>query len=378
MQEDYFGFGAVNELKNILIKHNPKNIFLVTGKKSYELCGAKSILEDILKDYNIIAFSQFSLNPKIEDIKQGLELYKKNNCDFVVAVGGGSVIDIAKAINIFVANEGDVVEYIKNEKSIKYKGNPLVAIQTTAGTGSEATHFAVIYINKTKYSLTHKYVLPDYAIIDPQFTMSLPSKITAATGMDALAQAIESYWCVGSTEESKNYASESIKIIMQNLVKSVKNPDEKSRIAMAKASNLAGKAINISKTTAPHAISYPITSYFGIPHGHAVGLTIPSFILYNQEVTEQDVQDKRGVNYVKKTMGKVIHLLATRNAEEAKIKITRLMEDIGLETKLRSLGIDSDEDVELIIKNGFNPDRVKNNPRRLTKESLRLILREIR
>ncbi|MEK6826697.1 MAG: iron-containing alcohol dehydrogenase, partial [Nanoarchaeota archaeon] len=174
------------------------------------------------------------------------------------------------------------------------------------------------------------------------------------------------------------YARQAIKIIMKNLASSVNNPTEETREAMAIAAHLTGKAINISKTTASHAISYPITSYFNVPHGHAVALTLAKMLVYNSQVTEEDVLDKRGVAYVKETVNEIAKLMGAETIEEASKKIINLMKEIGLKVKLGELGIKTDEDVELIIKNGFNPDRVKNNPKKLTEDNLRKILKEIR
>ncbi len=378
MQVEFIGIGTINKLKEIIEEHSPSNIFLVTGKYSFEKCGAKAIIGDFLRSYNVIHFFDFEANPKLKDIEKGIEIFKRNYCDFVIAVGGGSVMDIAKSVNILSFNQGSPVGYVKGEKKIQSKGTTLVAIPTTAGSGSEATRFAVVYIDKTKYSLENDFMLPDYAIIDPQFTMTLPKSITASTGMDALCQAIESYWCINSTDESKAYAKEATKLVMKNLPNAVNNPSKESREAMAKAAHLAGKAINISKTTAPHAISYPITSYFNVPHGHAVALTLHSILVYNSHVTEEDFLDKRGVNYVKKIISEIIKLLDAENVEDANNKIKNLMEEIGLSIRLSDLGINTDDKIEIIIKNGFNPGRVANNPRKLTEEALRRILNEIR
>ena len=378
MQQEYLGFGAVSNLKEILSNHNPKHIFLVTGKDSYEGCGAKQIINKIISDYNAVHFNDFETNPKLKDIEHGIKLFKENKCDFVIAVGGGSVIDVAKSINIFSSNSGEPIEYIKNQKIIENKGKTLVAIPTTSGSGAEATHFAVVYIDKTKYSLAHEFMLPDYAIVDYQFTISLPKSQTASAGMDALSQGIESYWCINSTDESKKYAKEAIKLAMQNLANAANRPLDKSREAMAKAAHLAGKAINISKTTACHAISYPMTSYFNIPHGHAVALTLARMLAYNLQVAEGDISDKRGVDYVKRTIMEIINLIGAETSEEASKKIINLMKNIGLGTRLSEVGIKTDKDIEIIIKNGFNPDRVKNNPRKLTEEALRKILEHIR
>ena len=381
-QQEYLEFGSIKELDSILQNHNPKKIFLVTGRNSYEICGAKKTIEPMLDSYKHVRFYDFSTNPKLKDIEKGISLFRENQCDFVIAVGGGSVIDVAKSVNVLGSNKANPLDYVTKKEKITNKGKPFVAIPTTAGSGSEATHFAVIYIDKTKYSLAHEFILPDYCIVDPVFTDNLPPDITASTGIDALGQAIESYWCINSTEESKECAAKAIPLIMDNLkkaVNSVNNPSEKSREArdaMALAAHLAGKAINISKTTASHAISYPITSFFNIPHGHAVGLTLPSMIEYNADVSEKDLLDKRGVKYVKNTIKEIVEMIGAKTSSEAKEKLTFLMQDIGLKTTLNELGLQK-SDLDIIIKNGFNPERVKNNPRQITSEQLKEILEHL-
>ena len=378
MQKEYIGRNTITKLKKILHKHNPKKIFLVIGKSSYEKSGAKGVIERILKDYKVIHFSDLKANPEISSIEKGFKVFKENNCDFVIAVGGGSAMDTAKLINIFAANEGNPIEYIEKKKNIGKKGKTFVAVPTTSGSGSEATKFAVVNIGKTKKSFESDFIIPDYAIVDPQLTMSLPKYITASTGMDALSQAIESYWSINSTRKSKKFSVKAIKLILKNLPDSVNSPSKKSREAMAMAANLAGKAINITKTTACHSISYPMTSYFNVAHGHAVALTLAEMLIYNSQVTEKDILDKRGVSYVKKTVNEIAKLLGARNTKDACNKINNLMNEIGLSTRLRDLEIKRNKSIEIIIKNGFNPDRVKNNPRRLTEKALRKILNDIR
>jgi alcohol dehydrogenase len=354
----------------------PTKIFLVADRDSYELSGAKDRFGKILKNYDVVHFSDFQLNPKLEDAVKGVDLYTQEGCNFVIAVGGGSSIDIAKLVRVFAANHGNPEDYVRKKAKLKARGNPLIAVPTTAGTGSESTQFAVVYIGKTKYSLDNLLVLPEVAIVDPSFTATLPPYQTASTGMDALSQAIESYWCIHSTDESKGYAREAIELAAANLVGAVQNPTTETRTAMSKAAHLAGKAINISRTTAPHAVSYPITSHFGVSHGHAVMLTLPGILIYNSAVAEHETLDSRGVGYVRTTMREIVALLGSSTAEGASQRIKSLMDDVELESRLSRLGITSADDVELIIKNGFNPDRVKNNPRRLTEEALRQILND--
>ena len=375
--KEYTGHAGIKELKGILSSFSIKKIFLVTGNKSYVICGAKKEIDLIASDLNVVHFKDFQLNPKIEDIEKGISLFKKEDPDGTVAVGGGSVIDTAKLIHFYAENGLNPFETPDHKKEI-VKKRPLIAIPTTAGSGSESTHFAVLYKDKVKHSTAHEKILPDIAIIDPDLTMSLPPYTTAVTGMDALAQAIESYWNINSTEGSQEYARSSIALIIDNITTAVLAPTRTSRTAMAKAAHLAGKAINITKTTASHAVSYPLTSYFGIPHGHAVALTLPAMLEYNGDVSKQDIQDQRGVMYVKQTVREIAEILGVLDSKGAKKKLEELMDQIKLERRLSRLGICSDEDIDLIIQNSFNPDRVKKNPRYISRSGLRDILNEIR
>ena len=368
-QKEYYGTKSIENLKIILNQVKPKSIFLVTGKRSYSHHENK--LKSMLLNYKYTRFYNFEVNPKIEDVEKGVEIIKREKCDFVICIGGGSVLDIGKIINILSKQKEEPSKYIKKELNLEKRGNKLIAIPTTAGTGSEATHFATVYINKTKYSLSNNFILPDYVILDPELTFSLPKRETACTGIDALSQAIESYWNINSTEESKRYAKKSIRLVMNNLIEAVKSPSKKSRSLMMLGSNLAGKAINITKTTAPHAISYPMTIHFNIPHGHAVALSLPGILLHNSLITEETNLDPRGANYVKKTLKEIFGLLEVKSAEEAKIKLNSLIKEIGLETTLKELGINN---IEVISKEGLNPERVKNNPTIVTEDTIKKIL----
>jgi alcohol dehydrogenase class IV len=366
----------INKLAEILKKHHPGRILLVTGKKSYIVSGAEDQLSKIFKDFNYSRFYDFKKNPRLVDIKKGVEKLKNENCDFILGVGGGSVIDIAKAISVLSCNKGNAVDYVKGRKELSDKKIPSVIIPTTGGTGSESTHFSVVYIGKTKYSLAGEAMLPDYAILNHNFTSGLSPETTAYSGMDALCQGIESFWSVNSTDASRKFSLDAITLAISSIEKAVNAPDNKSRKKMLRAANLAGRAINIAKTTAAHAISYPFTSYFKIPHGHAVALTLPYFIEFNNAVDTVSVQDTRGKSFVQKRMKELIKTLGCSTASEAKNKIIKIMKSINLETKLGNLGI-SEKDLDLIVKNGFNPQRVKNNPRIIAESQLRIILKKI-
>ena len=373
-QKEYIGFDSIKSLESVLAELPAKKVFLVTGKTSYIKSGAKDRLSGLLAKYIFQRFWNFDRNPNANDLERGIEVFNQDDYDVVIAVGGGSVIDTAKLINFSAVNNLNIREHLRNPRSNIRKPKPLIAIPTTAGTGSETTHFAVLYFETTKYSLAHKYILPDVAIVDPALTMSMPKYITATTAMDALGQAIESYWSINSNDKSKRFAKDAIELIISNLTTAVNSPSVSARFAMAKAANLSGKAINITNTTASHAVSYPLTSYFGIPHGHAVALTLPAMLEYNAGANDDDVLDSRGYKYVQKTTSEIIRLWGQNNVADTKQAMSDLIYKVGLETKLSRLGVNSPEDIKTIITNSFNSDRMANNPRKVTKKGLRKIL----
>jgi len=362
---------TLEELQNLVASYNG-TIFLVRGRKSYDACGAKDLLLPAFEGKQVEEFFDFQTNPQYEDIQKGIDLYKKSESNLVLGIGGGSVMDMAKCVSILSTQEGQVEDYITGKKMTE-RSIPLILIPTTSGTGSEATHFAVAYKDKTKYSVADKSLLPDFTYLDPSLTYSMNEHQTASTGMDALAQAIEGLWSVNSTKESRSYSLEALEKIVPNLIEAVNNPNPKNRKAMLEGSHLAGKSINIAKTTAAHAASYPFTSHFNIAHGHAVSLTLPSYLLFNSQVTEKTVQDERGVDFVLNRIDDVCSALGVADAAEAKRYLENLCVSIGLTHKLTSLGI-HESDIDSLVKNGFNPQRVKNNPRKVTEEDLRKIL----
>ena len=376
--QEYFGIGTINSIDKILAREKPSSIILVKGKSSYHQSGAAAILSSVLKSYSVIEFSEFSSNPQWEEILSGIEVWRKKKPELVIAIGGGSSIDVAKIITILAEQSENPELYLERKKVLKPRITKLIAIPTTSGTGSEATHFAVVYNGKKKYSIAHQSLVPDYSIIDPNLTFSLSAYQTACTGMDVLVQAIESYWSIHATKESKQYAREAITLVLTHLEIAVQNPTAESRVGMAKAANYAGKAINVSFTTACHALSYPMTSYFNIPHGHAVALTLPEIITHNADISPKDCLDKRSIQYVQKIMQELYAIFKVPSALEMKHKIEELMDKIGLNRKLSAIKIKTDADLEIIIKNGFNQERMKNNPRLLNEMDVRKLLQKIR
>ncbi|MFC2002702.1 phosphonoacetaldehyde reductase [Chloroflexota bacterium] len=361
MKPKYFGVGCLNRIFSILQRHSASRIFLVTGRNSFDTSGARDALTPYLDGKTVIRFCDFSENPKIDDVKKGVSELKQAKCDIVIAVGGGSVIDMAKLINVIASNNYEPEDMVTGKEEIKVKGLPLIAIPTTAGSGSESTHFAAVYVNNIKHSLSHGYVLPDYPLVDPSLTYNLPPKLTAVSGFDALSQAVESYWAVSATEKSQEYAYQAINMILPTLESAVNSPHAGARNTMMLAAHLAGKAINITMTTAPHAISYPMTAYFNIPHGHAVALLLGKFFIINNMISDYELHDSRGKDHLQKVMRELCELFECACPQDCSNRWYALMLAVGLETDFRSLGICHQSDIALIINN-VNAERLANNP----------------
>ena len=165
-----FGLDSISCLSNILASYCIEKVFLVCDKLSYKLCGAKERMEDILSDTDVCLFDDFKANPRLFDVRKGIKKFKEyGKIDCIIAVGGGTAIDMAKLINILAHQPYSPLEIIRHKKQVEKHGILFIAIPTTAGTGSEATHFAVVYVGRKKYSLAHEFILPDIAIIDPTF-----------------------------------------------------------------------------------------------------------------------------------------------------------------------------------------------------------------
>ena len=366
--------GALDELPGILAKSGAQRVFLVTGRTSYAASGAENRLSKMFTGRSVRRFCDFQENPKIEDVVAGIKAFRLADPDLVIAVGGGTAMDLAKIINALASSEKHPLEYIEGREKLAPGGRTLIAIPTTAGSGSQATPFSVVYVNRTKHSAGHPSMLPNIAIVDPDLLKSLPSHVAAAAGLDALSQGIESYWSIHSTEASQAKAREAIDTAWTHLVAFVNQPDDASRLGMARAAHLAGEAISVTRTTAPHAVSYPITAHYGVSHGHAVGLILPAIFIYNAGVSGADCLHVKGPRHVRHTLAEIANLLDAEDPAGAARRYQSLMDKIGLTRNLPALGIRTAKDIDTIVDNGFNPARVNNGPRRLAAGALRQIL----
>ena len=368
--------GSVRSLTGLVEELNPKAILLLTGGASYRASGAAKAVAQATARRTSTMISGVTANPDLEDVDRAIATYRESSPSLVIAVGGGSVIDLAKTVRSVAPHSSTARPYALGERTVGPAEAALIAIPTTAGTGSEATHFAVVYVDGVKYSIADASLRPDTAILDPELTYSVPPRVTAATGLDALSQAMESLWSVRSTPTSRECAEAAMTLALDHLENAVCRPDPVSRTGMCNAAHLAGLAIDESFTTAPHALSYVLTARFGIPHGHAVALTLGAVLEYNAGVTATTCADPRGVEHVRRVMERIIRLLGVTDASGARHALEELVGRLGLDNSLA--GIDAPpEQVRALLAEGVNLQRLANNPRVFTNESLAGVLATI-
>lgn len=357
----------IAEIISWLKSKNAKKIFLVTGRDSFYVSGSKKYMKPILNEYDYERFYDFEDNPQLKDVNRGIELYQGEDCDCCIAVGGGSVIDMAKLVCSLVTEDVcDIPEKIKRNSSDIKREIPLCAIPTTAGSGSESTHFAVVYIGPQKYSLAHDSILPDLVNLNANLSFSLNPYLKAITGLDALAQSIESFWSKKSTTQSRIYSVRAIELLWNNLRPSVLENNYEAHKKVVLGSNLAGKAINIAKTTAAHAFSYYFTTDHNIRHGHAVSLTIGKIYQFN----------KNQVQYSNKATKEIFmeldKLLGIK--DDPIFVIEKFISELNVELNFSKLNINIKNELPE-IKKAVNLERLNNNPFEIKEKDFESILR---
>jgi alcohol dehydrogenase len=314
-----------------------------------------------------------------EIVKAIAGVYRQNECDSLIAVGGGSPIDTAKGVNILVSEKSDDLLKFAGHDVLRRPLNPLVVIPTTAGTGSEVTYVAVIadLERNIKMSFTSVHLYPRLAILDPRMTVSMPPKITAATGMDALAHAMEAVTCLQKNPVSDAFAMAALELIRDNLIKVVKHgKDEEGRVAMANAACLAGAAFSNSMVGLVHALGHATGAVTRVPHGVAMSIFLPYVFEYNLEKTEPDVARLLlpfgGVEEYVKTPAAY---RARRTMELIRALRESLFELCALPRTLKEAGVPGDK-LEIIAQKAMNDGSLTFNPVEADYQDALLLLKE--
>ena len=350
------GKNNYNDLKDYLDKNNLNNLFIVT----FDYTEEPKLISFLRKaNKEITLFAKFTPNPKYEEVVEGVKLFNKSKANCIIAIGGGSAMDVAKCIKAYSTMDPKE-NYLKQE--IVDNKIPLIAVPTTAGTGSERTRYAVIYFEGKKQSVTSNYIIPNVVLFDSNFLKTLPMFQKKATVLDTFSHSIESYWSVNKTEESIKYSTKALRILLKNMNKYFKE-DESVYDKMLEASFYAGKAINITQTTAGHAMSYKITSLYRTPHGLAAALVNSELLPYMIENTK----DKD----LLKTFDGLKDILKLKDLDALKGYIRKLLKKLDL----YNVEVNRD-DIDTLVDN-VNPDRLKNNPFKLDKDDIRKIYNNI-
>tara|TARA_A100001015_G_C14992486_1_gene714648 strand:+ start:927 stop:2048 length:1122 start_codon:yes stop_codon:yes gene_type:complete len=364
-----FNNKLIKNLKKFIQDKKFKKVFVITGKNSYFKSGANKIFDQLLLDKTNLYYFKKSFYPEINELKKIIRKIDIFKPDLVIAIGGGCVIDYSKIASVVNLQSNLSEKIIRSSFKMKKKNYKLLAIPTTAGSGAEVTSNAVLYVKKKKYSVEGSILKPDYFFLIPELIIGASKKIKASAGFDAISQSIESLISMKSNSRSVKYAQDSLKISFKYFVDYVHKPNSHNTLKMAIAANLSGRAISISKTTAPHALSYPFTAYYNISHGHAVSLTLNkclNFNFKNLELANSNFDLKRRFNIIFK-------LAKVKNISELDNYLSFIKKKTGLESNFVKLGINIFKDHNRILS-GVNSQRLKNNPVKLEKNDIYNIL----
>ncbi len=358
----HFGPGIVDTLAQVIRDHGCKKPLVVLDpglKKAGLDKAALSSLDRAKMKY--AAFDKVAPEPGLKLADKAATLARKNRCDSVVGIGGGSAMDVAKAVSILLTNGGKAVDYLGLGK-IKKKGVPKIMVPTSAGTGAEVTFTAVFINEKTgsKGGMNGDPLYPDAAVLDPNLTMSLPPQVTASTGIDALTHALEAYTSIQANPISEMYSLEAIDLIFANIRTAYADGRNlTARSNMLLASLLGGKALAIAGVGLVHAMAYPLGGMFGIPHGLANAVLLPYVTAYNLIGN----LEKHAV--LAALMGYETEGMSPREAAEQLVAgLFQLNMDLDIPATLKDLDIPADKipemaDIALTVERP-----VENNPRR--------------
>ncbi|GEM79318.1 iron-containing alcohol dehydrogenase [Vibrio superstes] len=361
-----FGIGSLGKLPEILRNNDSDHVFLISDR-GLESIGVVKKVQDIIEAGGIKCTSYLDVkpNPTITIVNEATALYKECGATSIVALGGGSPLDVAKTVGILAKFGGDIKDY---EGLNKVPGPivPMIAIPTTAGTGSEATASSVITdeaINY-KFSIVSYETLPKYAVLDPQLIMTAPASIAAACGVDALIHAIEAYVSKNASPFTDTMAEKAMELIGANLRKFVENrEDEDAACAMMTGSNFAGIAFAWARLGNVHAMSHPVSAFYHVPHGVANSILLPTVMKFNA------VADKGRYeviyNFIRQGKEPVENFAPEMLIEE----IQKLNDDLNIPRTLSEVGVKADL-IEEMAKDAMKSGNVLCNPRETSLEDM--------
>lgn len=366
-ETSYHGSGAIKEIVNEVKGRDLKKAFVCSDPdliKFNVTTKVTSLLEKSKLDYEI--YSDIKQNPTIENVQNGVNAYKKSNADYIIAIGGGSSIDTAKAIGVIINNpEFEDVRSLEGVSPTKKKCVPIIAVPTTAGTAAEVTiNYVITDVEKNrKFVCVDTNDIPVVAIVDPDMMESMPKGLTAATGMDALTHAIEGFITGGAWEMSDMFHIKAIELIAKHLRGAVENTKE-GREGMALGQYIAGMGFSNVGLGIVHSMAHPLGALYDTPHGIANAIILPTVMEYNAEVTGDKYK------YIAKAMGveDVENMSVTEYRKAAVDAVKKLSSDVGIPSNLKD--IVKVEDIEFLSKSAYEDACRPGNPKETSVEDI--------
>ncbi len=373
-ETSYHGAGAINAIPDEIKARGFKKAFVASDPDLIKF-GITSKVTDLLDNAGIpyTVFSDIKPNPTIENVQNGVAAYKAAEADCIVAIGGGSSMDTAKAIGIIITNpEFEDVRSLEGVAPTKNPCAPIIAVATTAGTAAEVTINYVItdVEKKRKFVCVDVHDIPVVAIVDPDMMASMPAGLTAATGMDALTHAIEGYITKGAWELSDMFHIKAIEVIARSLRGAVKNEKE-GRDGMALGQYIAGMGFSNVGLGVVHSMAHTLSAYYDMPHGKACATLLPAVMAFNAPATGEKYRD------IAKAMGvEGVDAMSLEDARNAAVEAVRqLAEDVGIVTSLK--GIVKEEDVKALAADAYADACRPGNPRDISEAEIEALYRSL-
>lgn len=366
---NYTGWGALKYLTKEVKRLQARNILIITDPFLKELGMTKKITTPLEQEgWETTIYTEVVPEPPLAIGEKLVTFMKENSFDLVIGLGGGSALDLAKLASVLATHEGEVADYLNltGNRTLTNKGIPKILIPTTSGTGSEVTNISVLSLETTKDVVTHDYLLADVAIVDPALTISLPPKVTASTGIDALTHAIESYVSVNANPVTDALALQAIRLISRSIRTAVSEGENKqARSDLSYGSYLAGLSFFNAGVGGVHALAYPLGGQFHIAHGESNAVLLPYVMGYIRQSCEKRMKD------VLEAMGFSTNQLSQQEASYKCVEeLRRLVEDVNIPLTLQGFNIPEDA-LQSLTDDGIKQERIlARSPMPLLKEDI--------
>ncbi|MBU9720282.1 MULTISPECIES: iron-containing alcohol dehydrogenase [Bacillaceae] len=352
----YVGWGALNQLLPEVEKHQPEKILVVTDPVLAELGIVKNIISPLEEaGFSVSIYDDIEPEPPLAVGEKLVAYTRINKFDLIIGIGGGSALDLAKLTAVLSVHDGSVSTYLNltGTEPLLHKGLPKILIPTTAGTGSEVTNISVLSLESTKDVVTHDFLLADTAIVDPELTVTVPAKVTAATGVDALTHAVEAYVSVNASPTSDALALQAIRLIGKSLRRAVENgSDKQARIEMMEGSYIAGLAFFNAGVAGVHALAYPLGGQFHVSHGESNAVLLPYVMGYIRRSCEKRMAD------ILEALGGNKAFLSDEDASYKCVEeLQRLVKDVGIPNTLQGFDI-PERAIDRLTEDGVKQKRL--------------------